>query len=430
MEETLIVLMGKERAGTLTRLDNNRLQFEYDDQYRSSKNAIPLSLSMPVAIKTHTDRVNRKTVSNFLWGLLPDNDAVIERWAKHYQVTTSSPFFLLGTPVGEDCAGAVRFCPPTETDRLLARRGSVEWLSDADLAQRLSDLRNDQTEWLGREFNGQFSLAGAQSKIALTRDGDRWGLPSGDRPTTHILKPENTGYSDHDINEHLCLSAARYADIRATASSIMRFGDESALVVERYDRRGSGEDTVRIHQEDLCQALGLHPADKYEQHHGPTANQIVAFLRRTLPYTAAEGSSRDFIDGLIWNWIVAGTDGHAKNYSILLERDVQLAPLYDIASILPYKKLDRYGRAVRMAMSIGGNYAMHLGRGEWGKSAAALGVPTDALLERIRVLVARAPEAFEKAAADARAMGVNSRMMDDLVKLIAERAVTCAGEIA
>ena len=36
---------------------------------------------------------------------------------------------------------------------------------------------------------GQFSLAGAQPKTALVFDGQRWGVPYGPTPTTHILKP-------------------------------------------------------------------------------------------------------------------------------------------------------------------------------------------------------------------------------------------------
>ena len=46
---------------------------------------------------------------------------------------------------------------------------------------------------------------------------------------------------------------------------------------------------------------------------------------------------RRFADALAWNWIIGGTDAHAKNYSLLLSgSDVRLAPLYDIASALPY----------------------------------------------------------------------------------------------
>jgi len=52
------------------------------------------------------------------------------------------------------------------------------------------------------------------------------------------------------------------------------------------------------------------------------------------------------IDALAWNWLIAGTDAHAKNYSLLLAgNDVRLAPLYDVASALPYGMHERTLRA-------------------------------------------------------------------------------------
>ncbi len=80
---------------------------------------------------------------------------------------------------------------------------------------------------------------GAQAKIALLYDqsADRWGIPSGATPTTHIVKPAIGGLDDFDIKEHLCLAAARRAGLIAATTSIRTFGAERALVVERYDRR-------------------------------------------------------------------------------------------------------------------------------------------------------------------------------------------------
>jgi serine/threonine-protein kinase HipA len=132
-----------------------------------------------------------------------------------------SPFSLLSTPVGEDCAGAVRFAKPEEVDRVLARPGAVAWLDEHGVATRLHELKEDATTWLGRTFTGQFSLAGAQAKTALMRSGERWGVPSGSTPTTHILKPAVAGLDDHDLNEHLCLDAARRAGLAAARTSIM-----------------------------------------------------------------------------------------------------------------------------------------------------------------------------------------------------------------
>jgi len=40
-----------------------------------------------------------------------------------------------------------------------------------------------------------------------------------------------------------------------------------------------------------------------------------------------------FVDALAYNWIIRGTDAHAKNYSVLLSgSQVRLARLYDIAT--------------------------------------------------------------------------------------------------
>jgi serine/threonine protein kinase HipA of HipAB toxin-antitoxin module len=135
-------------------------------------------------------------------------------------------------------------------------------------AQRLRELREDSTAWLGRSFTGQFSLAGAQAKTALLCQDGRWGVTSGSTPATHILKPAVAGYDDHDLNEHLCLDAARRAKLVAVRTKVTRFGDESAVVVDRYDRQIKGSEIVRVHQEDLCQALGVLPSGKYQNEGG------------------------------------------------------------------------------------------------------------------------------------------------------------------
>ena len=130
---------------------------------------------------------------------------MLSRWARDFHVSPSSPFSLLASPVGHDCAGAVRFAAPDEVDQLLNRSGSVMWLTDDQVGQRLGELREDSTAWLGQGFTGQFSLAGAQAKTALLYQDGRWGVPSEAAATSHILKPAVAGFDDHDLNEHLCL---------------------------------------------------------------------------------------------------------------------------------------------------------------------------------------------------------------------------------
>lgn len=420
MSDSLCVILDDAVAGVLTRSAGGQLRFDYEASYQETPAHTPLSLSMPTAVTTH----RHQTVSAWLWGLLPDSEAVLRRWGRQFQVPTSSPFSLLATPIGEDCAGAARFVRPEEVERALERRGEISWLTDDEVAGRVRELRLDSTAWLGRSFTGEFSLAGAQAKTALFWDGDRWGVPSGQTPTTHILKPAIAGFDDHDLNERLCLDAARRAGLTTSPTTISMFGDETALVVTRYDRLQDPDRTVaRVHQEDLCQALGLPPTRKYQSEDGPGPGQIAELLRSAIDLQAGESAVRQFTEALIWNWLIAGTDGHAKNYSVLLSgSQVRLAPLYDVASALPY---GTHERKLRLAMKIGSSYEVYPQRNRWPEAARELGLPVDDLVERVRALADVAPDAFRDAAQAPEVADLKRKLPTQLVDLVADRARRC-----
>jgi serine/threonine-protein kinase HipA len=418
MTDILAVLLEDAVAGTITRLNQGRLRFDYDDDYRQAPAATPLSVSMPKTVRTHPDSV----ISPWLWGLLPDNDRVLARWARDFQVP-AKPFSLLATPIGHDCAGAVRFAPVGEAHQVLAQPGTVTWLTEDDVAQRLGELRQDTTAWLGRDFTGQFSLAGAQAKTALLLKDGRWGVPAGSAATSHILKPAAQGLDDHDLNEHLCLDAAHRAGLIVARTHVTTFGEESAIVVDRYDRRSVDGELVRIHQEDTCQALGKSPEKKYQNEDGPSAKDLADLFRAVMPPRAAEDAVFRFLDALVWNWLIAGTDAHAKNYSLLLSGgDARLAPLYDIASALPY---GTHERKLSFAMKIGGDYRVYPHHNTWDKAAADLGLNADMVLERVVALATAAPDAFADAARDEHVQTLNRPLSNELVELIADRAQRC-----
>ena len=422
--DTLVVVMHDVVAGVLTRQADGRVRFEYDAAYRAGAEATPMSRSMPLVVSGHGDAV----VTPWLWGLLPENDAVLARWAREFQVSASSPFALLGTPIGEDCAGAVRFCPPSEVDRLLTRPGTIEWLDERGVEARIRDLREDGTAWLGRRFTGQFSLAGAQAKTALYFDGNRWGVPSEATPTTHILKPAVRGFDDHELNEHLCLDAARRVGLTVVRTVVRHFGAESVIVVTRYDRVAGPSGIARVHQEDTCQALAVPPRRKYQNEGGPSAADIIALLRRELPPTAAGVAVDRFVDALIWNWVIGGTDAHAKNYSLLLAgRQVRLAPLYDIASALPYGV---HERRLRMAMKVGGDYDLVALRDRWTRAATQWDLDPARLAARVLELAAAAPDALADAGADPSVAGLGRRGPARLIDAVARRAARCVSQLA
>jgi serine/threonine-protein kinase HipA len=421
-DNQLHLLMGDAVAGTVTRLPTGRLAYKYDSAYAQARSSTPVSVSMPPQVASHPDG----KITPWLWGLLPDNDAVLSRWSREFHVS-ATPFSLLATPLGEDCPGAVRLVPEDRGSEVInpGSHPQIEWLTEGDVAQRLRDLRKDQTAWLGTKDQGRFSLAGAQAKTALLRDGDRWGDPHGAIATTHILKPAIEGFDEHDLNEHLCLSAMRAAGMLAVRTTVERFGDHSAIVVARYDRRLEGDRQIRVHQEDMCQALGIHPARKYQNEGGPGPGDIAALFRRVMPLQRARAATLAFLDALVWNWIIAGTDAHAKNYSLLLlENQVALAPFYDVASSLPYGWAEQ---KTRLAMKFGSDYRINPVSRPWKHLAKNLHVPESEVIDRAYRLIAVAPKAFESAATDPALRSLDTSLPDRLAELVSQRARKCAG---
>lgn len=423
--ERLEVLHRHGRVGTLER-SRARIIFTYDEEWRAREDATPLSTSMPLTAREHRARV----VEPFLWGLLPDNDTVLRRWGREFGVSVAHPFGLVAA-VGEDLPGAVQFVRSERVDEI-ENEGEVEWLGEPEVAELLRTVRRDHTAWLGPRSEGRWSLAGAQAKIALLRDGDRWGRPSGRFATTHILKPAIAALDNHDLNEHLCLGAARHLGLRVVRTSIVAFEEERAIAVERYDRRpGTHGPSTRIHQEDMCQALAVHPSEKYESDGGPTAADIVRLLReRIRSHQASEASVRAFVDALAYNWIIAGPDAHAKNYALLLSgSQVRLAPFYDIASALPYP--DFYEPKIKLAMKLGGYYRLSaIGRSAWERLARDLRLDASMVVDRVRELAERVPDAFGEVCSDDSVAELASSLPAQLLDAVAGRARRCVRDMS
>lgn len=390
---TLDVHMGGRIVGTVDGSDRRNLRFAYAPAYANDPSSTPLSVSMPLRESTYS----HATVNPYLWGLLPDNDRVVQRWAREFGCSPGDVTGLLAG-VGTDVAGAAQYVELGAIPEHL-RPGDVEWVDDSTVAGFLREVRRDSSAWHPHQ-QGRWSLAGAQAKIALLHDAasDRWGVPSGATPTSHILKPAIAELADFDINEHLCLAVARNLGLRAVTTSIRMFDDQRVLVVARYDRitgaDGADGAIVRVHQEDLCQALRVHPDRKYESDGGPGAHQLGRIVREVAP---ADDVVR-LHDALIYNWLTMSTDGHAKNFSLLLSgAQVRLAPLYDVASGLPYV----HPQKARLAQRIGGeNRPLRIHSRHWERLAVALGIEPAESRARIMSMIDRLPDSFDAAARD------------------------------
>jgi serine/threonine-protein kinase HipA len=149
----------------------------------------------------------------------------------------------------------------------------------------------------------------------------------------------------------------------------------------------------------MCQSLSVWPQNKYTSNGGPSAVDISQLLSKF----ASQRDVDRFTDVVVAQYLLGAPDGHAKNYSAILDgEDVTLAPVYDVASILPYKR--KPGSSLdRVAMSLGGHNKFgdvtmrHIER-----FAMNTGTDPDRLVARTREMAANLPVAIAEAASKTR----------------------------
>ena len=409
-DKILNVLLDGQPVGTLIQRPGGRHAFEYLKSWQGNPDAIPLSYSIPLQQDRHGTRV----VTDFMWGLLPDNEQTLRRWGTRYKVSAHNPFALLAA-IGEDCPGAVQIIPP---DLVLKGRQRVTWLTKEEIEDRIRKLKEDVGAGRLENDTGQFSLAGSQEKTALYRVAKRWGVPQGRTPTTHILKPETGRVREIAANEHFCLQLARQCRLPAAISEVETMGDIPVIIVQRFDRyRASNGLVRRVHQEDMCQALATR--EKYQQRGGPGLFDIMTLLQ----FSERPDVDRDrFMRAQAFNYLIAGTDAHARNYSISYARggEFRLSPLYDVISDLPYTK--KPGSQSSLAMAIGGKRIIKqiLPR-HWERQARSVRFPRDQMFGHLRDLIARLPEAVATVQKQISKQGLRSPVIGELVRAIEVR---------
>jgi serine/threonine-protein kinase HipA len=419
---TLAVIANGSPVGSLVQeLRTARITLEYDDRWRNAEAAFPLSLSLPLVRARYEDPAVRPVLA----GMLPERPETLARIGREHQIPTDDPFALLAV-LGEDCPGAMQFVPPDRIDE--SKRGSIHWLTERQLADRIRALGTPEAPERLEGDTGYFSLAGQQPKSALRYDDARrrWGVPDGGEPTTHIVKPPLGGRTGYLTAEHLGLALARELELVAAHSFVVRAEDQIALGVRRYDRLHRAGAWLRIHQEDVCQAMGLPPHLKYEKEQGPGIATIVRLLE-TYSTSAREDVDR-FLGAIALNWVMLGTDAHARNYSLLIGEGgaVRLAPFYDMATLLGMVAPRRL-HTVLLAMQIGGSYAAtSIGRQHWHELADELGRDFGELWELVHQLVKRVPDAVASVAQRERDDGsLPSGEIDALESAITRRARRC-----
>lgn len=336
----LWVWMNGERVGTWQRTRTGGHRFVYDEAWLTSARVRPLSLSLPI---TPDRTITGPVVAHFFDNLLPDDERIRRRISARFRVGSTDVFELLEA-IGRDCVGAVQLLPPEQPPSGFDRV-EAEPMDDEAVARHLHHVAADPGPGVDRDADDlRISIAGAQEKTALVQVGGRWCRPLGATPTTHILKlplglvgGRRLDLRHSVFNEWLCAQLLRELGLFVADTAIATFGDETVLVVERFDRQrmqGPKRWIARIPQEDLCQAQGVSPHDKYEAHGGPGMAQCLQVLRSS---RTAAADIRHFLCAHLAFWLLAATDGHAKNFSIFLlpGGGYRMTPLYDVVSVWP-----------------------------------------------------------------------------------------------
>ena len=121
------------------------------------------------------------------------------------------------------------------------------------------------------------------------------------------------------------------------------------------------------------------------------------------------------------NWILAATDSHAKNFSLLIGPggQVRLAPLYDIASFFPYSEETR---RLKLSNRVGGEYRLYdVGRREWERFRTENDLDWDTV-RACRELARSVLDALPKTVSEAGQGAGDRRIIEELAERLAKRA--------
>ena len=292
--KTLIVFHRGKLVGSILDKASTGISFQYSDDAD-----FRLSVSLPLSNKIYT----AKEIEPFFSGLLPDGE-LREQIAKDAHVSSSSWFKLLSN-YGREIAGAIEIIEDNEES-------------------------SDPTKY---------------SYTKLQKEGELY-MPNGGAPTNVILK---AGVNSYSINEYATTHIASYLGINTPETLIKDYDRNLAFITRRFDRKEVDGKVIRLHQEDMCQALSVVPENKYEEDGGPSIIKIKDLLIRVTETLTIY--CKEFAKIVVFNYLFGNCDAHGKNYALLYPDSSSnpiLAPFYDLLCTTIYDGLSR-----KMAMKIG-----------------------------------------------------------------------------
>lgn len=406
MTDTLEVFCGDERIGLLG------WEGEFRFRYEPSWSAFPLSVTLPLGTTPGAEAAHA-----FFSNLLPEGS--VRRLLCQRLVLSEDNDFGLLAAIGGDCAGALSLRPPGTAKS----PGSYRALEEKELA-KLAAAGPSVLASLDGVKGLRLSLAGAQDKLPVHLDGQRLLLPVGNAASTHILKFANRDFAYLPSNEALMGLVAEELGVTTAPIELRTLGKQQVAVVTRYDRVITGGKVARLHQEDLCQALGRDPRRKYEKEGGPSVADCVGVISRHSADPLRD--IRAVLEWQVFNVLAGNCDGHGKNLSLLYGAEgLRLAPRYDLVCTRAYDTLDR-----DLAMAVGGVFdPTNVLRRHWTAAAESMGVKASLVLEAVERMAAAMPAASTAAAKRFRERWGDSPVLKRILPVIRKQALRCLQQL-
>lgn len=338
--DALHVWFKHKLVGYLWRNQIDYIGFRYDTNWIQS-GGFPISRMLPLSNDDFDE--NTGVAHRFFANLLPEGGAR-EHIVRDLKIANSD--FELLRAIGGECAGALSVLSVEREPSTAFRYHPLDEDDMSQLISRRGHIYANQSF----EERPRLSLAGAQDKCAVMFEDQKYFNPTGDAPSTHILKFESADYRHLPLYEAFTTYLARQIGLPVVDIELREIDTRSYAQIERYDREVRDDGHIdRIHQEDFCQALGYAHTKKYQHDGGPEFADCLNLVRDTSDDPVVD--TQRLLQWQIFNVLAGNSDGHAKNLSLLYHPDgqIRLTPFYDLICTRAVERID-----ANLAFDIGG----------------------------------------------------------------------------
>lgn len=314
----LIVSTPQGAAGSLKK--ESRHVFAYGTR----DHACQVSLTMPFRAETYAE-----TPMLPAFAMNRPEGFLLERIQRAFKQIQLDDMALLAI-TGENQIGRLRYAEPGNArGGKKAEVGLAELLatgSEAGLFEHLVDIYLEA------------GISGFQPKVMIP-DADKVGHEPVDEKATPItpsliLKAAGDDYPHLSVNEYLCMSAARRADIRVPPFWLS--DDQSLFVMERFDI----ESDMQLGFEDMAVLMGKNPAQPNFKY-GSSYENIARAIVLNCGENTGESLAR-FFEYFALSVMVRNGDAHLKNFGLIYEHPdavepARLSPLFDVVTTSVYR---------------------------------------------------------------------------------------------